>query len=154
MPDKKWLVILVLAAALILAFFLIGYLRPDVDAVMIKARTAFDNNDYPAAKILYRRVIAMTQKHSGQRNEAALFYATCFVRESNYQQGADELRKFLADYPSSYWSPQAYFDLADCETRLGHKPAAVALYQKIISSFSTTSWAAYSKEKLKELNKR
>jgi TolA-binding protein len=152
--KNKWLVILVLAAALILAFFLIGYLRPDADTLMSQARSAFNSNDYKSAKILYRRVVELTPKHSGQRNEASLFYATCFVRENNFKQGADEFRKFLAAYPTSYWSPQAYFDLADCEIRLGHKPAAVKLYQEIIRSFSTTSWAAYSRDKLKELNKR
>ena len=151
MPDKKWLIILALAVAIIVSFFLIGYLRPDADAVMIGARSALDHRDYAAAQKLFRRVVEMEPKHSGPRNEAALFYATCFVREGKFKQAADELRKFIADYPSSFWTPQAYFDLADCETNLGHKAAAVKLYREIIGSFSTTSWAKYSKDKLKEI---
>lgn len=151
MPDKKWLVILILAVAIIAAFFLIGSWRPDAEAIMIGARAAFARNDYATAQKLFRRVVAMEPKHSGPRNEAALFYATCFVRQGKFKQGADELRKFIADYPSSFWTPQAYFDLADCETNLGHQPVAVKLYREIIGSFSATSWAKYSREKLKEL---
>ena len=61
------------------------------------------------------------------------------------------MRAFIQAYPASFWTPQAYFDLAYSENNLGNKQSAIAIYKKIIRDFPTTSWAKYSRDRLKEL---
>jgi len=146
---KKWLVIVGLAVAFILGYFLSQRLWPGPETVMEQARAAFNRNDFRPAETLFRRVVQMSPGHSGLRNEAGLFYATCFVREKNYRQGEAEFRKFLAEYPTSFWSPEASFNLAECESALGRPAEAARLYRQIIAAFPTTSWAEYSQDRLK-----
>jgi hypothetical protein len=141
---------LILAAvAIAVALLLLFVIRPGTSQLMVSARRAFDRGNYAAARKIYRRVMDMNRMKSGPRNEAAIFYATAFVRENDFTRGAEELRRFIADYPNSLWTPQAYFDLAHCEASLGHKEAALKIYKKIISDFPTTSWAKYSKDRIK-----
>ncbi len=147
---KKWLIIIGLAAALFLGYFLNDHLRPGPETLLSRGRAAFDKQDFTAARAIYLRVIAMTPGHSGARNEAALFYATTFVREKNYRQAETEFHKFLAEYPASFWSPEAYFNLAECESALGRPAEAARLYREIIARFPTTSWAEYARDRLKK----
>ncbi|MDD4179896.1 MAG: 6-pyruvoyl-tetrahydropterin synthase-related protein, partial [Candidatus Margulisbacteria bacterium] len=122
---------------------------PSADTVLKKAREQFDRGEMAGARSSFARVIKMAKPSSGPRCEAKLFYATTFVRENNFKEGAAQLAAFLKEYPTSFWSPQAYFDLAYCEVNLGNKAQAGQIYKKIINDFPTTSWAKYSQERLK-----
>ncbi|OGB88912.1 hypothetical protein A2625_00345 [candidate division WOR-1 bacterium RIFCSPHIGHO2_01_FULL_53_15] len=86
-----------------------------------------------------------------QRNEAAFNQAEALVKANKFNEGAVQLRAFIQAYPASFWTPQAYFDLAYSENNLGNKQSAIAIYKKIIRDFPTTSWAKYSRDRLKEL---
>jgi len=146
---KKWLTVIGLAAALIFGYFLNDRWRPGPETLMNQAHAAFNRNDYRSAQTLFARVIRATPGHSGLRNEASLFHAVCSIRLNRPAPAAAELRQFLAEYPSSFWSPEANFNLAECENDLGHKEAAARIYRRIIAVFPTTSWAEYSQDKLK-----
>ncbi len=147
---KKWLIIVGLALALALGYFLNERWRPGPATLLARGRAAFDQGNYPAARAFFLRVRAATPGHSGARNEAALFYATSFLREKKYASAEAEFRKFLAEYPATFWSPEAYFDLAECETALGRPAAADRLYREIGARFPTTSWAEYARDKVKK----
>jgi hypothetical protein len=152
--SKNWVRLIAIVAGLLLIFFFIGIINPDASTVMVKARRAFNCNDYNQARSLLQKVMVMSKRDSGPRNEAAIFYATTFVREGRFAEAAKELRQFISDYPNSFWTPQAVFDLAYSETNLGNVAGAIKIYQSIIDDFSTTTWAKYSKDRLKEIEKK
>jgi TolA-binding protein len=148
--KDKWLFLFLFAVVIVVVFFAINFITPNPESLLKKGRQDFDRGHYSLAKEKLRKVINMSPKSSGLRYEAQIFYATSFVRENKFEEGAKELRQFINDYPNSFWTPQAYFDLAYCEINLGNWPSAFQVYQKIISDFPATSWAKYSKDRLKE----
>ncbi len=150
----KWMIIGGLAVLLLAAFFFVNMLAPDAATVLKSGRTAFDKGRYAEARHEFMRARKMSKASSGVRCEAWLFYATSFLREGRFKEGAEELRGFIAEYPGSFWTPQAYFDLAHCETNLGNWRSAYRIYRRIITDFSTTAWAGYSEERLKEFRHR
>jgi tetratricopeptide (TPR) repeat protein len=145
-----WLVVISLAVSVAAGFFIISFIKPSPDAMIVRARAEFNRGSYDAAQRDFWRVMERSNLSSGFHNEAEIFYATTFIRKNRFQEGAERMREFIRDYPDSFWTPQAYFDLAYCENNLGHRQAAADIYHKIIRDFPTTSWAAYSKERLKE----
>ena len=100
----------------------------------------------------FKEVINISQKSSGTRCEAMVFHATTWLRENRFKTAAGEFNTFINTYPSSFWTPQATFDLAYCQAMLGNRQRATAIYHRVITKFPTTTWAAYSKERLKGLN--
>jgi hypothetical protein len=149
--GARWLAVGLIAVISVAAFFIAGLVRPGPSSFMVAARGAFDRGNWTLSRQLYGHALAASKMMSGRRNEAAIFYATTFVRENNFTEGAKQLREFIKDYPNSFWTPQAYFDLAYCEANLGNKKTAADLYKRIIRDFPTTSWAKYSLDRLKKL---
>jgi tetratricopeptide (TPR) repeat protein len=151
---KKWVILLVLAVVVGFSFLAINFIVPDASSLLKKGRADFERRNYALARERFAEVMRMSKKSSGPRCEAGVFYATCFLRENRFAEGAEELRKFIKAYPNSFWTPQAYFDLAYCEVSLGNVKSAVRIYQQIMRDFPLTSWAKYSKDRLKELRNR
>lgn len=147
--KSKWILIFLLAAAIVLAALALNFIAPNAESLLKSGRKDFDRGNYAAAKEKLQKVMDPAPKSSGFRCEAQIFYATCFVRENRFEEGAQELRKFIRSYPNMFWTPQAYFDLAYCETNLGNLKSALQIYQSIINNFPTTSWAKYSADRLK-----
>ena len=144
-----WIAAAILLIAL--GFLAIHYVFPNDEALLKRGRIAFDGGHYPEAKELLLKALNSSQQSSGFHCEAEIFYATCFLRQGDFATGKEKLEAFIAHYPGSFWTPQAYFDLAYCEKSLGNLKSAQALYKQIIAQFPTTSWAQYSQERLKEL---
>ena len=152
--TRKWLILAALAAALVVVFFVLNQLVPDAASVLRRGRKDLDRGRYVAARSAFEQAMAMSRKSSGVRCEARLFYSISFVREGRFREGERELEAFIAEYPNSFWTPQAYFDLAYCRRSLGEKAAAYRIYVQIIDLFSNTSWAEYARDKLKEFGGR
>lgn len=147
---KKLLAIIVIAAvAGLFALFFLS--TPNPGLLLEEARREFNTGRYAAAKKSFLKVRQISKLSSGYRCEASVFYATCFVRENNYKAGIEELGRFINEYPRSFWTPQAYFDLAYCYRNLGKVGQARGFYHKIISMFPITTWASYSRKCLQEL---
>jgi len=146
----KWMAISLLAVVAVTALSVISFIRPGADSIMIKARQEFDRGIYEAARMDFKRVMEMSGSSSGLRCEAEIFYATTYVRQNLFKEGAESLRQFIREYPDTFWTPQAYFDLAYSQNNLGNRQSAAEIYEKIIRDFPTTSWAEYSKARLRE----
>ena len=139
----------VLALVITGAFLIFNYMAPSMEMRLKKGRADFDRGRYSLAREKLSEVIAHSKMSSGARCEAKIFYATAFLREQKYKEAKAAFEQFIRDYPNSYWTPQAYFDLADCEINLKNRPAANLIYHKILRDFPATTWAQYSKVRLK-----
>jgi TolA-binding protein len=150
--DNKWFILFAAAVLVVLAFLMLNFITPNAATILKKGRQDFDRGNFALARERFIEVLAMTEgeQKSGPRCEAMIFYATTFVRENRFEEAAREFRRFIQEYPDSFWTPQAYFDLAYCETMLGNRHTAYYIYQDIIVKFPMTSWAQYSKDRLKE----
>ena len=148
MRNRRY--IFVLAVFLLVISFGLDVFLPQPANILKKGRRHFDGGQFQAARKEFQEAANLSKKSSGVRCEAHIFYATCFVRENELAKGSRELSTFVKLYPTSFWTPQAYFDLAYCESMLGRKEEAKRIYKMIIVDFSTTSWAKYSKERLDE----
>jgi tetratricopeptide (TPR) repeat protein len=151
--NRNWPLIVstIPAIVIIIVFIALGYIFPGPDRILSQARGDFDRGNYDLARGQLLKVMETTKIGSAYRNEANLYYALTFVYESRFSEGAKELRQFINDYPNSFWTPQAYYELANCEKNLGNRGQAVVLYQRIITDFPTTTWSQYSKDRLKEI---
>jgi outer membrane protein assembly factor BamD (BamD/ComL family) len=148
-------IILVIVLLVILIGVIVSFLaKPEPDALLKRARRKFDAGQFDKAKPELLKVYQRAKLSSGPRCEAKIFYATCFVRENDFVTASRELNTFIKEYPNSFWTPQAYFDLAYCYRNLNNLPAAVKLYHLIIKEFPTTAWAKYSQERLNELKSK
>jgi len=145
-----WLTLIGLTAAGIVSFWEPSAFNPTPAAILKKAKIDFKQNHYVRARTNFQKVIQMSKKSSGTRCEAMIHHATTFVRENRFKAAAEDFSNFIKTYPSSFWTPQAHFDLAYCETMLGNRQRAAFLYHRIITEFPTTTWATYSKERLKK----
>lgn len=145
--------IYILLGLIIMLLIANTYLRPDLSGILKNGRADFDKGKYSLAKGKFKKVVEQSEASSGIRCEAQIFYATCFVREGKLEDGKKQLEKFIQEYPTSFWTPQAYFDLAYCAAGLGNKKRARQIYQKIINDYATTTWAGYSKQKIMELDR-
>lgn len=150
MSRHKLIALLLPAMFIAAAVFLAGVFFPNEEGLLKRGRRYFDQGKYAAAEKYLREAMMGSEKSSGFRVEAELFYATCFVRQNKFTEAIPMLKRFVADYPNSYWTPQAYFDIAYCQTNLGQWRSAGEIYRKIISDFPLTSWARYSQERLVE----
>jgi len=126
------------------------FLYPSASDVLKKAKQDFEAQHYSRARETYLEAIEMSQKSSGVRCEAMIFYATCFLRENRFEKAIEEFNRFIESYPRSFWTPQAFFDLAYCYSMTGNETTAQDLYRRIIRQFPTTSWAKYAHPKLKD----
>jgi TolA-binding protein len=124
---------------------------PNPDTLLKQARRQFDAGKYAQARPGFARVRQISKASSGPRCEAYLFYATCFVRENKFPEAIRELEAFVREYPNSFWTPQAYFDLAYSYRSTGNNAPAQKYYDLIIDRFPTTTWAGYSRDRLKEM---
>lgn len=152
-PDKtnRNFLVACIAAFILAAFvFALNFIHPDNAMVLKNARVDFDRQKYMKALPKFKKAAELSTPGSGVRCEARIFYATCLVRENLFKQASAEFRKFIEEYPSSFWTPQAYFDLAYSEQNQNNYIEAANIYKKIIADFPTTSWAKYSKERLEE----
>ena len=147
---SNWLLLLISSFLVLGTLLLVGVIAPRPDFLLKRGRFHFDRRDYDTARKYYTRVINMTAKSSGVRYEAEIFYATCSVRQNKFEESARLFRTYISDYPNGFWTPQAYFDLAYCERNLGNLKESYRLYTSIREKFPTTSWAKYSKDRLKE----
>lgn len=152
--PAKWLTLFGIVLVVVLGFFAVSVFNPSADVVLKRGRKHFDRGNYIAAKKYLKQVIARTKQSSGFRVEAEIFYATCYVRQNRLKQARGLFKKFVATYPNSFWTPQAYFDLAHCELNLKNRAAAERIYKKIIKDFPTRTWAKYSRDRLKELKQQ
>jgi TolA-binding protein len=148
MPNLRYAISL--AVMLAVLSFTLSVFFPQPSKILKNGRRDFDRGKYQAAREKFTKAIDLSKASSGVRCEAQIFFATCFVRENDLAKGARQLEEFIRLYPTSFWTPQAYFDLAYCESMLSKREAAKQIYRMIIKDFSTTSWAKYSKEKLAE----
>ena len=139
-----------LAALVLLAFFAVDFFAPNAATLLKRGRLEFERGSYSSAQDKFKKAFHLSKKSSGVRCEAGVFYATSFVREGRFKEGAWEFRRFIKEYPNSYWTPQAYYDLAYCEINLGNWESAFQIYKKIIRDFPTSTWAGYAKERLEE----
>ena len=141
-----------LACIVLLTSLVLGWmtlLNPTPPDFLKKAKMAFDEKQYAQAGENYLEAMNLSKPSSGVRCESMVFYATCLLRENRFEEAIEKFRTFIEIYPNSFWTPQAYFDLAHCYGMVGKKTVAQKIYRKIIHEFSTTSWARYSKSKLK-----
>jgi outer membrane protein assembly factor BamD (BamD/ComL family) len=143
-------------AALILAavVFALDYVHPDNAVLLKSARADFDKEKYQKALPKFKKAAQISSPGSGIRCEAMIFYATSLVRQNHFKEASAEFRKFIEEYPSSFWTPQAYFDLAYSEQNQNNYIEAALIYKKIIADFPTTSWAKYSAERLEEFREQ
>jgi hypothetical protein len=148
--GRGWMATMIIAAAVLGVFMIVMIVQPGSEAMLSKAHRRFDRGDYSAAGRLYRQTAEKMKMSSGARNEASFYDAFCLVRQQAFDAGAAALRRFIADYPLSFWTPQAYFELADCERRLGKPEEADRIYMRIIHDFPITPWARYAHERLQE----
>jgi hypothetical protein len=144
------LIVVSTAVAVALVFLFMG--SPSPDRLMALAHRALDAGQYALSQRLYRQVSDSAKRSSGRRNEAAFNYATTFIRQKDFARGAEEMRRFIAEYPNSFWTPQAYFDLAHCERNLGNLQESRNLYRLIRRDFPTTTWAKYSEERERRMS--
>jgi TolA-binding protein len=152
--KKNFLFAFIIALFLAAIVFTLNFILPS-DAMLLKsARADFDRGKYQKALKKFKQAEEISFPSSGVKCEARIFYATCLVRQNLFRQASVEFRKFIDDYPSSFWTPQAYFDLAYSERNLGNNIEAALIYKKIIIDFPTTAWAKYSVERLKELQEK
>jgi TolA-binding protein len=148
--NKNFLIAFIAALILAAFVFALNFIHPDNAMVLQRARADFDRGKYMKALPKFKKAADMSSPGSGIRCEARIFYATCLVRENLFKEASIEFRKFIDEYPSSFWTPQAYFDLAYSEQNQNNYIEAANIYKKIIADFPTTSWAKYSKERLEE----
>ena len=148
-----WIVLFGLTTAGMVSFFEPGAFNSPPAAVLKKARMDFDQGRYDLARDKFKEVIQISKKSSGTRCEAMIFHATAWLRKNRFKAAAEEFNTFIKNYPSSFWTPQATFDLAYCRAMLGNRKRAAAIYRRIIKQFPTTTWATYSKERLKKLHR-
>jgi hypothetical protein len=156
LPDDRgvrWGPILLFAGAALVFYFTFDYLNPGPDTLLRKGREAFEHKRYSLAREKLGKVLETAKMSSGQCCEAGMFYALTFVRENNFVEGKQELNRFIQDYPVAFWSPQAYFDLAYCESMLGNAAVASQIYRQIMTRFPLTTWARYSESRLNEIKR-
>ncbi len=154
MTDKtkrNFLIAFVAAFILAAAVFALNFIIPDNGMLLQNARADFDRGNYKKALPKFKKAADISSPGSGIRCEARIFYATCLVRQNQFREASAEFRKFMEEYPSSFWTPQAYFDLAYSERNQDNYAGAALIYKKIIADFPATTWAKYSAERLEEL---
>jgi tetratricopeptide (TPR) repeat protein len=152
-PDntkRNFLIAFIAAFILAAIVFALNFIYPDNAMLLQRARADFDRGKYQKALPKFKKAADISSPGSGVRCEARIFYATCLVRENHFKEASAEFRKFINEYPSSFWTPQAYFDLAYAEQNQNNYIEAALIYKKIIADFPTTTWAKYSAERLEE----
>jgi hypothetical protein len=125
---------------------------PDRDMIVQAARRAFNSNNYHKSYKLFTELAQSPKLSDGLRDEGMVFAATSLVRENYFSEGAKQLRNYIAQYPASFWTPQATYDLAKCERSLGNTAEAKSLFIMVISDYPNTLWSKWAVGDLKGLN--
>ncbi|OGC43356.1 hypothetical protein A2548_07875 [candidate division WOR-1 bacterium RIFOXYD2_FULL_41_8] len=141
-----------LTIILLILFALIFYHSRNYNSfyLMKRARQAYGSHNYVKAVKLFGRVVKL-QENLGAANEAGLFYALSLNAQGRYTEALKAFDQFIAEYPSSYWTPQAYFELAWTYQALGQQDKAIKAYQDVVRNFPQTVWKDYALKRLKKL---
>lgn len=87
------------------------------------------------------------------RTDAALSLGAARQAVKDYQGSIKVLSDFIAQNPTSFALPQAYFTLALSQELAGNKQAAAETYQLLLTDYTKTYFGKMAKDKLTVLNK-
>ena len=78
-----------------------------------EATSLFNHNNYGSALLAYEKFMGDEQNKKSAYYEDAAYYSTvCKVKLGN-KDAANQIKKFLADYPASTWVPTINFELGN-----------------------------------------
>ncbi|ACC98463.1 hypothetical protein Emin_0908 [Elusimicrobium minutum Pei191] len=111
----------------------------------------YEQGNYPEAVSLYKKVAEGKNKELAHVAQISL--AAAYQANKDYEASILTAEDFINKNPQHYAIAQVYLTKALSQELAGKKEAAAADYKIIESRFPNTYFAAFAKNKLKELNK-
>ena len=129
--------------------------HPNSDAAyyaqLMLADLLFAQENYAQATEGYR--ILINAKNPYVRAIATVSLAQAQQATQDYGASIQTAQNFIAQNPSSFALPQAYFTLALSQELSGDKAAALETYKKILEDYTKTYFGVFAKDKITALSK-
>ncbi len=121
-------------------------------AQLLKADLLYSQENYAQAADIYKEL------HANAKNKevavvADLSLGACYQAMKKYQDSIDLMDHFIAQNPTSYALPQAYFTLALSQELAGQKDKALETYKLLLENYTKSYWGTFAKDKINELKK-
>ena len=120
-------------------------------AQLMLADLLFTQENYAQAVNTYQKLT--DAKNPYVRTIATLSLAGAQQAIKDYASSIETAKKFIADNPTSFALPQAYFTLALSQELSGDKTAALETYKKILEDYTKTYFGVFAKDKITALTK-
>ncbi len=128
---------------------------PNTDAAyyarLMQADLLFTEENYAQSVDIYKELLQAKNPHVRMIAAVSLGAAQQAVKE--YAASVETLQNFIAQNPSSFALPQAYFTLALSQELSGDKTAATETYKKILEDYTKTYFGVVAKDKINQLSK-
>ncbi len=128
---------------------------PDTDAAyygrLLQADALFAQENYAQALPVYETLTKAKNKHV--REIATLSLGAAQQAVKDYAASILTLQNFIANHPTSFALPQAYFTLALSQELSEDKAAALSTYKKILEDYTKTYFGVFAKDKITQLSK-
>ena len=128
---------------------------PDSDASyyaqLMMADLLFTQENYAQAAQTYQSLLQAKNDHV--RTIAAVSLAGAQQAVQDYAASIETAKNFIANNPTSFALPQAYFTLAISQELSGDKTAALETYKKILEDYTKTYFGVFAKDKITVLTK-
>ena len=120
-------------------------------AKLLLADLLFSQENFAQAAESYKALLNAKNPHV--RTIATISLAQAQQAVKDYAASIQTAQTFIADNPTSFALPQAYFTLAMSQELSGDKTAALATYKKILEDYTKTYFGVFAKDKITALTK-
>lgn len=118
---------------------------------LLLADLLFAQENFAQATDIYQKLVAA--KNEYVRTIATLSLAAAQQATNDYTASIKTAQDFIANNPTSFTLPQAYFTLALSQELSGDKTAAINTYKKILEDYTKTYFGVFAKDKITQLTK-
>ena len=120
-------------------------------ARLMQADLLFTEENYAQAADIYKEL--MQAKNPHVRMIAAVSLGGAQQAVKDYASSIETMQNFIAQNPTSFALPQAYFTLALSQELSGDKDAALQTYKKLLEDYTKTYYGVFAKDKINLLSK-
>lgn len=137
-------------------------LYPTPQALFDAAKAAFERGDCGGATRGFNRVVFELPTRDPRVAEARYMLGECRVRDGDYLQASQDLRRVADEFPNHELASIALLRAADALARLWKRPEldptygeqALSTYSEVLSRFPQSEAAAHARERSAELTDR
>lgn len=121
-------------------------------AQLLKGDLLYSQENYAQALDVYTALRAQA-KNTQVATVADLSLGAAYQATKQYDKSIETMKQFIAQNPTSFALPQAYFTLALSQELAGQKAEALETYTKLLEDYTKSYWGAFAKDKINELKK-